>query len=429
VRPGLSGIGTAGTGVAIAWQSSRAGAGPCPGCLRKATKRLFSIAYVRRLRLKARGRWAALGAAGGTALAVVAFACIPDLPQDSGSDGGAPDAGPEGSAPTARCGDGIIQIGREQCDPGVTLAPDATPVFGCTPDCQMVCDGYVWPQNDHCYSVAKATASDIQVASSNCGQTAHVVTFASESELGAVLGSLDAGRAFWVGVTPYAGEVNGYGAFAAFEPGWSPACPGCYAHTADAQAPLPGGPPPGEAAYCVEAMSDPDASWQQYPCSGGGKIGVICEREPVGGYGAKCDGGVCIDLVWTFGTKRYVYVSTRLSATDAEAHCNALGGTLVVLQSRDEREQLWFEVAKLIPPDAFWIGLSLRGGAWVWDDDAGVDTYVAPWAEGQPGAGAQATLSQTTEQPQPVDDTLATSSAGTALRPSVCQIATADAGP
>jgi hypothetical protein len=362
---------------------------------------------------------------------VVAFACIPDLPQDSpaGPESGAPDAAAEaeGSTPVARCGDGVIEIGRgEQCDPGVTLAPDAS-LYGCTAACQMVCAGYVWPQNDHCYTVAKS-AADIQLASSNCGTAAHVVTFASDSELGAVLGGLDAGRAFWVGMTPYAGEVNGYGAFAAFEPGWSPACPGCFAHTADAQAPLPGGPAPGEAAYCVEAMSDPDASWQQYPCSDGGKIGVVCEREPVGGYGAKCDGGVCIELVWSFGAKRYVYVSTRMTATDAEAHCNALGGTLVVLQSRDEREQLWFEIAKLVPPDAFWIGLSLRAGAWVWDDEAGVDAYAAPWAEGQPGAGAQATLSQTIEQPQPVDDTLATTSVSTALRPSVCQIAVVDGG-
>jgi hypothetical protein len=348
-------------------------------------------------------------AASGSAIAVavaVAVGCIPDLPADSvdAQDEAAPPPGPP------RCGDGIIQLGdEEQCDPGV-LAEDAA-IGSCTRDCKMTCagppTGFVWSRNNHCYTlVATQAASLDQTAVGDCTGGSHVLTLASEQELQAVTSSMTLGApdAFWMGLDPVIGPSNEYTALAFYEPGWAPTCPGCFAHDSPT-VPLPG------SGGCVEAFSDPDASWQQYPCSDAGKIHVICEREPTAGVQSqKCDGGVCIDLVWTFPQKQYVYVSQKLGGDDAEAYCEALGGTLVILQSRDEREQLWRELSRMagvgVPTD-IWIGLSFVDAGWVWGDDASLDAYPSPFGNGQPkGIGSRAYLVQSSGPPQPLDTTL-----------------------
>lgn len=381
----------------------------------------------------------ALGAAFLAACAagalIAAFACVPDLPPDESpgdaSAEGSPDAADESRAPPAPyCGDGIIQLDNgEHCDPGVTLAPDAT-AGGCTWDCQVACPlGFVWPQNDHCYSFEgqEATSLDPQ-AVGHCTGTAHVVTFASEEEFQAVATTLEAG-AFWVGLGLFGGPSNAYTPTALFEPGWDPTCTGCYAHTTDPAAPLPGAPQ-----GCVEALSDADASWQQYPCADAGRLHVVCEREPSGVHSQGCDAGACIDLVWTHLQKRYVFVSTRMDGDSAEAQCGLLGGTLVVLQSRDEREQLWHELSRLTAskaPASIWIGLSQRSGAWVWDDDAGADAYPSPWGDRQPrGNGSRAYLVETFGPPTPVDTTLAKNDLGalSVSLPFACQLTPTDGG-
>lgn len=337
------------------------------------------------------------------------------------------------SPPNPRCGDGIIQLSRgEQCDPGVTLAPDATS-GACTADCKMACGdaGFVWKGNNHCYTLDPRPAGSLdEVASGYCTQIgAHIVTFASDTELGEVVTNVNPGGPFWVGFDPFVGEANEYTALAQFEPGWSPTCPGCYAQTADATAPLPGSPQ-----GCVEALSEPDASWQQYPCSDAGKIRVICEREPTGTIAERCDGGVCIDVVWTFGQKSYLFVSgsQKASAAGAEAYCQSFGGSLVVLQSRDEREQLWRELGKASvgQPGSFWIGLSNRHGSWIWDDDAGLDAYPSPFgANPSGGNGSQAYLSWTSALPTPVNQTLAHDDvAATTVLDFVCQLPPTDGG-
>lgn len=374
---------------------------------------------------------------------LAAFACIPDLPAggsavleasvDAPTVDVEAEAGPPPSPP--RCRDGIIQLDRgEQCDPGGNLPADAAPdvtYLGCNSSCQFVCPGFLWPMNNHCYTVDIRMASIIdQQASMDCegiGANAHVVTFASEAELGAVVAALDAGT-FWVGFEPALSGVNQYTSLALFEPGWSPTCPGCFAHTADANAPLP-----GATQGCVESFSDLDASWQQYPCSDGGKIHVVCEREPTGFLSEKCDAGVCIDLVWTHSQKRYVYVATKLAGDEAETQCAALGGTLVVLQSRDEREQLWHELGHLggTPPGSIWIGLSRQGTEWIWDDDAAVDAYAPPWGDKQPsGNASRAYLLQTLMPPAPLDTTLGRNDENVVSTKlySVCQIPATDGG-
>jgi hypothetical protein len=277
----------------------------------------------------------------------------------------------------------------------------------------------------------EATSLDLAVA--YCGNPAHVVTFASEAELGAVVGHLEAG-AFWVGldpIDPTLAQPNEYTSLQLFEPGWSPTCSGCYAHAATPSAPLPG-PTQG----CVEALPDLDASWQQYPCSDAGKLHVVCEREPVGVLSVRCDAGVCIDLAWTFGQKQYVYVSQKLAGDDAQQACVALGGTLVVLQSRDEREQLWRELSHMAgvtnPPTEVWIGLTLTDAGWMWANDAAVDAYPPPWGAAQPkGNGSRAYLLQSTLPPPLLDTTLARNDeVSLNTYPFVCQLpGSADSGP
>jgi len=366
-------------------------------------------------------------AAGGCAIAAavaVAVGCIPDLPADTADAQAAAESGPP------RCGDGITQLGLgEQCDPGV-LAPEAA-VGSCSKDCKMTCaTGFVWSGNNHCYALDSRQAASLdQEAVNDCNGNGHVVTFASEEEVAAVTTSLGAPDAFWMGLDPVVGRTNAYTALALYEPGWSPTCHGCFAQAA------PTSPLPGSPAGCVEAFSDPDASWQQYPCSDAGKIHVVCEREPSAGpQSQRCDAGTCIDLVWTFPRKHYVYVaSPKLGGDDAQSYCAALGGTLVILQSRDEREQLWRELSRMagvgVPPD-IWIGLSLVDGGWTWGDDAGLDAYPSPFGDGQPkGIGSRAYLVQTLGPPQPLDTTLGHNDvASTTALAFVCELPGVDGG-
>lgn len=359
---------------------------------------------------------ACAGAAGGV---LAAMACIPDLP---GSQGAPVDASADGTgAGKPFCGDGVIdpQSG-EQCDPG----PRASPY--CTADCRVVCDGgFLWSRNDHCYYDLGASQA-FSEALVRCASPAHVVTFASEAELEAVLGGIDAGP-FWVGLT-YDPSVNGYTSAHALEPGWSQACSGCFAHAS------PGAlTSPPDAGPCVQSALDPDASWQQTPCLGlKSRLRVLCEREPVGDLARDCmdAGASCIALAWTSTAKRYVYFRNAAPPEgvdgSAEQTCASLGGTLVVLQSRDEREELWRAIGATQTQSAFWIGLSIpQGGtSWTWADDAGEDAYPSPWAARQPrdDAGTRAYLFQNGEQaPAIVEDTLARN--GTpADFPFVCQL-------
>jgi hypothetical protein len=359
---------------------------------------------------------------------LAAVSCIPDLASLAATgDAGGPD---QVAADVAQpyCGDGIIQLeAGEQCDPGA-LADGATGAQGCTRDCRMDCDGgFVWNRNNHCYA-EQAAADTILGAAQRCGVASpHVVTFASIDELTAVTTAIDAG-AFWVGLQP--DELQGgYYALAAYEPGWSTSCPGCFANT-----PVPTHPLPGDGG-CVRGFVDLSRSWEAVGCADGGFHRLICEREPTGRQSTVCEAGVCIDLVVTSGMKRYVYVRDVASPDDAEQRCHSLGGTLVVLQSRDEREQLWKELSRLPgggTPTVIWIGLSVAAGGspdagpWVWDDDAAADAYPSPWGNRQPlGGQMRAYLYQNGgAQPQLLDDTLGRNDTAKTMPtfPYVCQL-------
>jgi hypothetical protein len=363
----------------------------------------------------------------GAGAIVLAGACIPDLP---------PDQAPPAVTP-GNCGDGYIDLAAgEECDPP---APADAGSLGCSDHCKVTCSGLKWPLNDHCYELMAASAASLQgQASSRCATFlggGHVVTFASEGELDAVthyLQTTDAG-AFWVGLWEAPDRFNSVNAY---EPGWSPTCPGCYAQTTDPKAALARSPEAiadVTAAGCVEGFHDPKAPWLQYPCSGSPALRVVCEHEPEGVHSIPCDAGTCIELVATQTTKSYVYQSVALTWTDAETRCHGLGGTLVVLQTRDEREQLWLELSRLpVPPPRIWIGLAPAAAPpdnpdasdWVWDDGTDVDApdaYPPPWGIGEPSTATPAFLVHSPTQP-PIDDTLARTDSTVRTLPYVCQI-------
>jgi hypothetical protein len=356
----------------------------------------------------------------------MAGACIPDLPPDQ--------TVPSPVANRGTCGDGYIDLeAGEQCDPGV---PDAA-TAGCSNRCRATCSGLKWYLNDHCYELMSASATETQ-ASSRCdlfrGQ-GHVVTFASEKELDAVTRYLaEAGAGpFWVGLWQNPQRFN---SVHAYEPGWAPGCSGCFAHTQDAKAPLPRSreavaDPTAQA--CVEA--DLDASkdpWLQSVCSGAAPLRVVCEHEPEGVHSTPCEGGTCIDLVATHAEKAYTYESAPKTWMDADIQCRSRRGTLVVLQSRDEREQLWLELSRLPdPPPRIWIGLAPAAttpddpdaSTWIWSDGTHADApdaYPPPWGLGQPSRATPAFLWHVSSQ-SPIDDTLAHTDSMVRALPYVCQ--------
>jgi hypothetical protein len=369
----------------------------------------------------------AIGFAGGSLVVAAAVAtvlsCLPDLPADAPL--------PPPAAPTG-CGDGIIDFeAGEECDPGPEYAAGSV----CSSNCKVICAGLKWPLNDHCYELEPAAKSLTTTAEQVCNTHggSHVVTFASESELAAtveyVRNNSLAASDFWVGLD--VASYRFYSSVAPDEPGWSPQCPGCYAHTNDPNAPLhlPKGVEAGAGCVIGTLLANGTTvpQWDQHPCDGA-LVHVLCEREPVGTHLRPCiDAGVaCMELVFTAGEKRYVYVSQELPADEAQAYCASLGdgGTLVVFESRDEREQLWHELAPL-SPGAIWIGLATDdAGVWTWDDGTRSDAgYPSAWGVGQPAADAGRALMQT--DPYAVDNTLAIST--TALgdsRPFVCQLRT-----
>jgi hypothetical protein len=355
----------------------------------------------------------------------MAVACIPDLPSDPPALAG------------GFCGDGIIDLDAETCDPGPG-AGDAG-LAGCGANCQVQCpDGAVlWSSNNHCYQRV-ARARSLSQASFACLGGSHVVTFASEEEFQQVEPLADA-RPFWVGLDM---APSRYNSVAPFEPGWSLTCPGCYAHADGGLPQFPDSSTEGGPEDCIVALPDPQLPWQQYPCSGIGSrsLDVVCELEPAGRTSKPCEAGICIDVVKTYGAKHYVYQPNHVRADDAKQACAALGGRLVVLKSRDEREQIWRELSRLAaPPSAFWIGLSqVSTGSyrvapsWAWDDGTladGPGAYPSEWGDQQPISTRSGTATTRAflwhQQPPAPDDTLARNDQVLTTLPYVCEI-TAD---
>jgi cysteine-rich repeat protein len=405
----------------------------------------ISSGRVRRLRPGLAVRAVLLAVSGCAGLAMLhAAACIPDLPNDDeGADAAdavaTTDAGPveEGSPDVGvvpHCGDGIIQLDlMEQCDPG----NDAGTAF-CSTQCKMLCPdgGFLWAFNDHCYTLA-GEATSIVEAGSLCLPGGHVVTFASDDEFNAVTTALggpvdDGGYSFWVGMRAHVLGDNHYdpvllGRYETrYEPGWSPECSGCYARASDDAGDFAHNDA-GSAGDCVRSRASPSvALWDKYPCIAAPKLAVICEHEPEDLALGMAMGVYHFDLVATYPAKTYVYVPGPIAGANAVATCTSLGGTLVTLESRDEREQLWKALARTSATQV-WTGLAATAGGWAWDEEAGADassgTNPPEWAIGEPADGGTRRAYLELTNARPVDTTLAHSGFPQAPLPGVvCEI-------
>ena len=354
-----------------------------------------------------------LGAAAGASL-VAASACLPDLvAARTSNDLGAPDVVPV-NPPT--CGDGVIDTienggsTNEECDPG-----DAGSV-GCTADCKIACEGGVIdPVMGHCYYVAGATPNYPEAPSLCVAAHAHVVTLGTEREVELVNAAHLTDGGFWTGLQLI--SAVGYVTPRFIEPGWPAtgnACPGCFAVAADDAGRFAN---EDAGSDCVLAGG---ARWSEHACGGRDVVSVVCEREPVGQRIYFCGGPNCTDIPATFGTKRYVLPTELVAGTDAVAAC-APYGSLVMLDSAEEREQLVRELVTRFPaPQTVWIGLSVHAGAPAWDD--GKADRPAPWANNEPAMDGRAFLSIADPQVITFDTQLAhVDGDDTARRLVVCQ--------
>jgi hypothetical protein len=401
--------------------------------------------------------------------------CIPDLPPNKDTSGTV-DSGPapdvlaildtgapldassalDASAGHA-CGDGYIDLeAGEQCDPpsGADAAPGV-----CSATCKMQCPGFVWAGNNHCYWAAPGSATSLNNAAENACLTygfEHVVTFASEAEFQAVEQNLHLQKTdpllktdppYWVGLTTEA--QRSYVSLVNYEPGWDSTCPGCFAHT-DAKGALTRYQDPIDGGFtsqqCVAASPDElDVAWHERPCMQPSSLSatlfktrIVCEREPLGAQFAPCEAGICIDLVATHGAKRYVLVTQPATADQAALSCALLGGRLIVLGSRDEREQLWAQLSVTpAPPLRVWIGLTQKDGgapvdgsapSWVWDDGTEADApdaYPPPWGDRLPVAVGTTSRAYLRAYAGEIDDTLARNdepAADVQTMPFVCEL-------
>jgi hypothetical protein len=380
---------------------------------------------------------AACGFAGLAGLYVVA--CIPDLPDlpdlpglpdfPPDSDGGANDAStpqpptpvegssPESAPPPQRCGDGFIELRLgEQCDPGKALLGDAGTAF-CSASCQMICPdgGFMWSLNNHCYTLSGEATSLVE-AGALCAPGGHVVTFVSDDEFNAVTGALgrsdDAGAYFfWVGMRAHQIGDNHYDSVVLprYEPGWSPDCSGCYAR-ADYDAGDFAHGDAGIGGDCVRSRASPSAAvWDKYACVDAPKLRVICEHEPEEMQLLPAKGLYYFSLRSTYPTKTYVYDPTPTTEAKAEATCVSHKGRLVVLQSRDERDELWDQLTHTTETHV-WIGLATSDGGWAWGDGTpsdDPDAYPSEWAIGEPSEGGTRRAYLALTNIRPVDTTLA----------------------
>ncbi|MBX3219424.1 MAG: C-type lectin domain-containing protein [Labilithrix sp.] len=321
----------------------------------------------------------------------LAFACLPDLE--------AFPPGPEtreaaASAQALGCGDGVIETlddggdAGESCDPG-----DAQPA-GCE-DCRFVCSGGI-DDAGHCYFLADDTATYAEAVSACSAARGHLVTFASDREsafASALVATRDADAGYWVGLT-FDNNLNAYGTPPNVgEPGWPSAgssCTGCFAVGADAGAFAPHGDDAGQRSRdCLVAER---GTWLAVPCEGARPFKTLCEREPVGQRIYPCGGLLCTTIQATVGSKRYVIWQFPETADGAKALCETSypGGSLVVFDSREEREQLVREIVQRLrsPLEQLevWIGLSHTNGTWTWDDGRPADgaERPLPWGKGQP---------------------------------------------
>ena len=342
-------------------------------------------------------------AAGGV---LAAAACLPDLAAIEAVEGP-----PEASVVSFKgCGDGIIATlddggdAGESCDPGA----DAQ-VPGCQ-SCQIKCEGKLDPRTGHCYFAAGADTSYVAARTRCKAERAHVVTLASaeESRLLEQIAANESG--YWVGLSRKESDL--FGAYGPpnerlEEPGFAypgasvdaatGPCPGCFGIGADAGTfPLADVDAAG-ATPDTSCVASRGGTWFQVPCSSAITRPTICEREPAGVRGEACgNDGICFTVPQTAGLKTYLVAVSPADPETADTTCRFLdGGSLVVFDSREEREQLAHEIVARYPDieQQLWIGLRASGNTWTWDDGVAAGSGEArplPWGNAQPLGAANA---------------------------------------
>jgi len=322
----------------------------------------------------------------------VGLACLPDLVlSDADAD----------AAQKNQCGDGVVDLDAEQCDPGSNDA-----AIGCTAACALDCDGgLVDPSTNHCYFWT-TTTDTIDHAEAYCSLAAsHLVSFTDQDELNfvgpgtkSIANAPDGGGGSWVwlqktGLLNDAGLETYYvpGAAGVDLPGWAWSCPGCYANAdgGDAGALAYAGQNPQ---LCVFWKKGPQQGWVQQVCSfTGNTVTPLCEREVPGAFSAPCpdDGGnTCIRVPRTATAKRYELTAVASSFDNARVACASRGGILARFESGAEREEVIAEVSRVLGPGGdVWIGLAFDtdAGAWMWDDGTPAPpVFPTPWADGEP---------------------------------------------
>jgi hypothetical protein len=329
---------------------------------------------------------------------LAAAACLPDLaaiPADEPLEAAV--------APFEGCGDGVIATlddggdAGESCDPG----GDAQ-VPGCR-GCRIACEGTLDPESGHCYFVSGVDESYALAAARCKAERAHVVTFASNDEISLVNDIASSG--YWVGLSIQSADLLGaYGppAERVEEPGFpvpsaastaaSGPCEGCFGVGADA------GVFPLADPADVDASSEPScvasqggSAWFRVPCDRKGLTRTtVCEREPAGLRGKICgNDGICLTVARTAGVKTYLVTVSAADPETAATTCGFLdSGSLVVFDSREEREQLAHEIFARYPDNEqqLWIGLAADGGTWSWDDGVSAADPRRPpaWGNAQP---------------------------------------------
>lgn len=337
-----------------------------------------------------------------------AVACLPNL-ADISDDGASFEAG---TAPLRGCGDGIIETlddggdAGESCDPGT----DAS-VTGCA-SCQITCEGELDPSSHHCYFVAGADTSYGAAATRCKDQRAHVVTFSSDDEVARVGKVALDPSGYWIGLARSSLLLGAYQANRTEEPGFpyplltsAPSatgpCPGCYGVGADAGVFPLADVDASDTLTDTSCVASRSGAWFRVPCNSGPSRATVCEREPSGARAQDCVGGFCFSLPQTRGDKTYLVVVSAADPETAAQNCGGLDrGSLVVLETSQEREQLAHEIVTRYPDESqqLWIGLVQDGGTWVWEDGVTAEPSsggrALPWGNAQPegGPGARAYL-------------------------------------
>ena len=330
-------------------------------------------------------------------LLLLLSSCLPDLVLPS------PDAD---AGPTRFCGDGIVDLDAEQCDPG---ANDAA--LGCTQSCKLDCEGgVVDPQSSHCYFWTTATDT-LEHASTYCSiPGGHLVGFADGDELAfvasstkTITGAPDGGGGSWAwlqktGTLNDAGLETYYvpGAAGVDLPGWAASCPGCYAND-------DGGDGGGFALagqnpqFCVFWRRSASQGWLQQVCSfTGNTVTPLCEREPPGAFSAQCPddaGNTCIRVPRTAKTKRYELTLTAGSFDNARALCAARGGALARFDSGATRRghRRGRARARSRRRRMDWSRLRHEREHLDWVDGTPAPAvFPTPWADGEPSVNAGA---------------------------------------